>query len=590
MKIKINRNIFWTDTFVSELVSSGVKYACISPGSRNTPLTLAFAGNKKIKSFLHIDERSGGFFALGLAKASETPVALVCTSGTATAEFYPAIIEAYQQRIPLIICTADRPPELLDCGANQTINQNNIYKNHIRWFFDAGLPEPMAKRIKHIKAVAKRAVYESTIRSRGPVHINFPFRKPFEPEAFTDEIDNSLIELAKSNSIENKKTFKVEEKNITVEKWFSEVKSHLLKRRKGIIIAGPENYNSRFHENCKLLSETLGYPILADGASQLRFGKSAKTNIISNFDAILRSNKFAKENQPEIILQFGRTVTSKALETFLENTNALRFMINEYGDWFDPSNRATASLACKPYVFCETMLEQLSDVEIKNQKSNWLENFINADKIASKIKKEIIEKSSFANEPRVIIEILNALPEHTQIMISNSMPIRDFDYFASKTDKNFTIFNNRGASGIDGITSTALGITAHNNFPTVLITGDLAFYHDLNGMLAAKKYTLPLTVILINNNGGGIFEVLPISDYGKVFKEYFIAQHNLDFKPLVEAYCGKYYTIKSWKELNEKIHASIDTKIFSVHEVKTDAQKSLQLRRKFWQEVDKNLL
>ncbi len=589
MKIKINRNIFWTDTFVNELVSSGVKYVCISPGSRNTPLTLAFANNKKIKSFLHIDERSGGFFALGLAKASDTPVALVCTSGTATAEFYPAIIEAYQQRIPLIVCTADRPPELLDVGANQTINQNNMYKNHIRWFFDAGLPEPMTKRIKHIKALAKRAVYESTTRSRGPVHINFPFRKPFEPESYTDEVDNKLIELAKSNSIDSKKLFKEEEKNITTEKWFSEVNNHLMKKKKGIIIAGPENYNSRFHENCKLLSEKLGYPIFADGASQLRFGKSTKTNIISNYDAILRSNKFAKKYKPEIILQFGRTVTSKALETFLENTNAVRFMINEYGDWFDPSNRATASLACKPYIFCETMLQKLESNSIPKQKNNWLEIFIEADKIASKTKKNIIEKSNFANEPRTIIELLNALPEKSKIMISNSMPIRDFDYFATKTDKSFTIFNNRGASGIDGITSTALGITAENNYPTVLLTGDLAFYHDLNGMLAAKKYSLPLTVILINNNGGGIFEVLPISDYGKVFKEYFIAQHNLDFKPLVEAYCGKYFLINSWNDFKNKIQESIQEKNFTVLEIKTDAQKSLHLRRKFWSEVDKNL-
>ncbi len=585
MKSKINRNIFWTDTFVNELALSGVKYVCISPGSRNTPLTLAFANNKKIKSYLHIDERSGGFFALGLAKASETPVALVCTSGTATAEFYPAIIEAYQQRVPLIVCTADRPPELIDCGANQTINQNNIYKNHIRWFFDAGLPEPIPKRIKHIKSVAKRAVYESLIRSRGPVHINFPFRKPFEPESFTDEIDDKLIELAKSNSSNDEKIFKDEDKNINSEKWFTEIYNHLIKKDKGIIIAGPENYNASFHQNCKQLSEKLGYPILADGASQLRFGKSSNGNIISNFDALLRSNKFSKNNQPEIILQFGRTVTSKALENYLENTNALRFMINEYGDWFDPSNRAAASFACKPFIFCEMMLNKLSDFKSITNKNSWLQCFISADKIASKIKKDTIENSSFPSEPRIINEILNALPEHSKIMISNSMPIRDFDYFAAKTNKSFTIFNNRGASGIDGITSTALGIASENNNPTILLTGDLAFYHDLNGLLSAKRYSIPLTIILVNNNGGGIFEVLPISDYGKTFKDYFIAEHNLDFKPFVEAYGGNYHLIESWKDLSEKLILSLKGKKFSALEVKTNAKKSLQLRRKFWKEV-----
>ncbi|OGV05753.1 MAG: 2-succinyl-5-enolpyruvyl-6-hydroxy-3-cyclohexene-1-carboxylic-acid synthase, partial [Ignavibacteria bacterium RIFOXYB2_FULL_36_7] len=196
MKKKINRNYFWAETFIKELSSIGVKYACISPGSRNTALTLAVANNKKIKSFVHIDERCSAFFALGIAKASGTPVILLCTSGTATAELYPAIIEAYQQRVPLIICTADRPPELLNTGANQTINQNNLYKNHIRWFFDAGLPEPIQRRIRHIKAIAKRAVYESLVRSKGPVHLNFPFRKPFEPDEFTDEVDSEVIKAA----------------------------------------------------------------------------------------------------------------------------------------------------------------------------------------------------------------------------------------------------------------------------------------------------------------------------------------------------------------------------------------------------------
>ncbi|MEO8398986.1 MAG: 2-succinyl-5-enolpyruvyl-6-hydroxy-3-cyclohexene-1-carboxylic-acid synthase [Ignavibacteriaceae bacterium] len=589
MKIKINRNTLWTETFVNELVSNGVKYACISPGSRNTPLTLAFANNKNIKSYLHIDERSGGFFALGLAKASQTPVALICTSGTATAEFYPAIIEAYQQRIPLVVCTADRPPELLDCGANQTINQNNIYRNHIRWFFDVGLPEPISKRIKHIKAIAKRAVFECSVKSPGPVHLNFPFRKPFEPEAYTNEVDNDIIKIAKNISVDNKKNFIDEEKNITVEKWFIEIFDLLIKKKKGLIIAGPENYDSQFHASCKLLSEKLNYPIFADGASQLRFGKSIKTNIISNFDALLRSDKFVKKNQPEIIIQFGRTVTSKSLETFLENTSAIRFMINEFGDWFDPSNKAQASFACKPYMFCQKMFEKINMQKNYKSSTKWRDFFSEANLTASKIKKEIIENSTFPNEARIVNELLNALPGGTQIMISNSMPIRDFDYFASKTEKNFTIFNNRGASGIDGINSTALGIAAVSKIPTILLTGDLAFYHDLNGLLAAKKYSIPLIIVLINNNGGGIFEVLPISNYGKIFKEYFIAPHDLDFEIFIKGYSGNYHLIKSWKDLNSKLKSSLKKKNFSVLEIQTNAEKSLQLRRKYWTEVDKNL-
>ncbi|MFO7446944.1 MAG: 2-succinyl-5-enolpyruvyl-6-hydroxy-3-cyclohexene-1-carboxylic-acid synthase [Ignavibacteriaceae bacterium] len=589
MKTKINRNILWTEAFARELAAIGVKYACIAPGSRNTPLTLAFANNKKIKSFVHIDERSCAFFALGLAKSSGTPVVIVCTSGTATAELYPAIIEAYQQRVPLIVCTADRPPELLDCGANQTINQNNLYKNHIRWFFDVGLPEPITRRIKHIKVVAGRAVYESLIRSKGPVHLNFPFRKPFEPESFTDEVNNDIITLSQTVITDKKEFFKEEEKNITTEKWFVEVFNKVKAKRKGLIIAGPENYNLKFHHYCQQLSAKLGYPIIADGASQLRFGIQSKDNIISNFDSFLRSEYFTDKYKPEVILHFGRTFTSKALDEFLEKCDAIRFMINEYGDWFDPSNKAAASFACKPFLFCEKLIEMIELKKLKVNGSAWLNTFKKADEITRGIKRKLILKTGFPNESRVVDEILGMVPDNTRIMISNSMPIRDFDYFASKTSKHITVYNNRGASGIDGITSTALGIAAEDPKPTVLITGDLAFYYDLNGLLAAGKYSIPLLIVLVNNNGGGIFEVLPISNYGKVFKEYFIAPHNLDFSKFVKAYNGNYYGIKSWEHFRKSFAGALNKKAFSVLEIKTDAVKSLAVRKKFWVETDKKL-
>ena len=588
--MKINRNILWTKTFVKELSSAGVKYACISPGSRNTPLTLAFAGNKKIKSFVHIDERSCAFFGLGLAKSSGTPVALISTSGTATAEFYPAIIEAYQQRIPLIICTADRPPELLDCGANQTINQNNLYKNHIRWFVDVGLPEPITRRIKHIKVIARRAVYESLIRSKGPVHLNFPFRKPFEPDAFTDDVSRELLDLADAISFEKEELFIEDEKNISTEKWFIEIFNYLKEFEKGLIIAGPENYDPAFHKKCQMLAEKLGYPILADGASQLRFGHHNKENIISNFEGSLRSDFFVNNNKPDVILQFGRTITSKALDIFLEKCPAPRFMINEFGDWFDPSNRATAAIACKPFIFCEKMLDKIMFEKIERKINGWLQTFIEAEKISDSIKDEIINQSGPLNEARIIKEIINLLPENSQVMISNSMPIRDFDYFAMNTNKNIAIFNNRGASGIDGIISTALGIAADSSKPTFLITGDLAFYYDLNGLLAANKYSLPLIIILINNNGGGIFEVLPISEYKEVFKEFFIAPHNLDFSHFVKAYNGNYILIKNWTHLNEAFKSALQEKSFSVLEIKTNACESLTLRKKYWKEVEKQLI
>jgi len=586
MKKKINRNYFWAETFINELTSIGINYACLSPGSRNTPLTLAIANNKKIKSFVHIDERSSAFFALGIAKVTNMPVVVVSTSGTATAELYPAIIEAYQQRVPLIVCTADRPPELLNTGANQTINQNNLYKNHIRWFVDVGLPEPIPRRIRHIKAVAKRAVYESLVHSKGPVHLNFPFRKPFEPDDYTDEIYDDVIKTAEMVLPDKKKLFEENGRNISSEKWFKEVIDFTSRLRKGLIIAGPENYNERFHKNCQKLASILGYPILADGASQLRFGKHNKENILFSFEGFLRSVFFNGKYQPEIILQFGRTVTSKALELYLEKCNAIRFMINEYGDWFDPANRSNASFACKPYIFCEKMIEHFESNKIKKKDESWLNLFDKADKLSLKVKERIISNSKFPNECRIIEELINLIPDNSNLMISNSMPVRDFDYFAPVTQKNITIFNNRGASGIDGITSTALGLAAADKKTTILLTGDSAFYYDLNALLAASKYKIPLIIILINNNGGGIFEVLPVSRFGKVFEEFFVAPHNLNFEPFVKGYGGNYSLIKSWKSFKDEFNLALKRKNFSVLEIKTDAAASLKLRQTYWNEVN----
>ncbi len=338
-----------------------------------------------------------------------------------------------------------------------------------------------------------------------------------------------------------------------------------------------------------MLSHKLGYPILADGTSQLRFGRHKKNNIISNFDAFLRSEKFVKNYNPEIILQFGRTITSKGLETFLNKCSSVRYMINEYGDWFDPSDKATAAYACKPYFFCQEMISLLDSKKINRRSNGWLSKFKDAELLAAEQKAKIIGGAKFPTEGRIIEEIINEVPDNCMIMLSNSMPVRDFDYFASNNSKSLVIHNNRGASGIDGITSTALGIAEASKKPTLLITGDLAFYYDLNGLLGAKKYAIPLVIVLINNNGGGIFEILPISNYGKVFNDYFIAPHHLDFSHFVKAYGGNYSKIHSWPDFRNSLKKAFTKNNFSVLEIKTDAVESTKLRRKFWNSVSEKL-
>lgn len=583
MKIKVNRNCLWSETFVNSLSSLGVKNVCISPGSRNTPLTFAFVNNKKFKSYLHIDERSSAFFALGIAKEKNEPVALVCTSGTATAEFYPAIIEAYKQRTPLIVCTADRPAELLMLGANQTIFQNDIYKNHIRFFADAGLPDLSKNGLKEISELAFTAFWKSSVQDKGPVHINFPFKKPFEPKAFTDEVDQKIYDLSKPNISYKLNTFY--NKEVEKEKWFNEIYGKIKTNGNGIIITGPGNFNETFYEECHKLSEMLGYPIIADAASGFRFGAHNKKNVISAFDALFRSKKFTAEHYPEVIIHFGRTVTSKYLEEFLSVCSAPRYMINEYGDWFDPSNKSIGAFVCRPEVFCSKIIKMLENGGHKNIESQWLNNFIDADKHAGELKERIIGKSPFTSESRLINELLELLPKNSNLMVSNSMPIRDLDNFSSVTKKKINLFFNRGASGIDGIISTALGIAAASKKPTILLTGDLAFYYDMTSLLSAKRYNLPLIIVLINNNGGGIFEILPVSNYGKVFKEYFVASHNLEFAPFVKGFGGNYYNIKSITSFKKNFKKALSEKSFTVLELKTDAVKSLAARRKYWDSV-----
>jgi 2-succinyl-5-enolpyruvyl-6-hydroxy-3-cyclohexene-1-carboxylate synthase len=598
--MKINKNIAWAESFVKEIVAGGVKYVCISPGSRNTPLTWAFAQNKNIKKYVHIDERSSAFFALGLADRTGTPVALVCTSGTAAVEFYPAIVEAYQQRIPLLICTADRPPELRYTGTNQTINQDNLYKNHIRFFTDVGLPNMSIKKIILLKKTVFKALEICCYKNKGPVHINFPFRKPFEPDNFTDDISNKINNLL-GKTIHKAHAHDTEIK-LSGEKWFLNILEKLRSIKKGMIVVGPERYNNEFYKSVLKLSGILKYPILADGCSQLRFisysedkssrqkGKifSDNKNIICNYEAMFRSTSFSEAFLPEIILHFGRTSTSKGMEEFYGKHSPIKIMINEGGDLFDQTRKGK-SYKCSPSHFSKSIIECFQVDKYLWDEKHWLKPYLYADQLLNQLKQKILFNSRSLNEIRLINEFLNSIPNNSSIMLSNSLPVRDFDYWASCSSKKLNIFSNRGASGIDGITSTALGIASLKKEPVFLITGDLAFYYDLNALFIAEKYSIPLIIILINNNGGGIFNSLPISRYPDFLREYLITPHKLNFKKLTEAFGVNYSKVKKWSDFKDLVQRAVSKKNTSVIEIQTDAVNSLDLRKHYWNESNRLL-
>ncbi|MCH7770715.1 MAG: 2-succinyl-5-enolpyruvyl-6-hydroxy-3-cyclohexene-1-carboxylic-acid synthase [Bacteroidetes bacterium] len=588
-KKPVNRNFIWAQAFVNQLYGLGVRYACISPGSRSTPLTVAFANQKGIKCFVNIDERVSGFFALGLAKATDIPVTIVTTSGTATSELYPAIIEAFQQRVPLIICTADRPLELLNVGANQTINQWNLYRNHIRWFKNVGSPDLSAKKITSLRNTAIKAFEISSNKNKGPVHLNFPFRKPLEPNTFSDEIDaDSLMEALKPITFKNKttETSKLTKKE---EKQVRNIANYIIEKPNGLIVVGPMGYDPTFRTKVKLLSKTTRYPIIAEGVSHIRFNNNKSDNFVCvNYDAFLRSTKFKKNHKPEFVLQFGRTVTSGILEKYLTVSNPLRFLINDFGDIFDPSNKSRPPLKFSPSAFIENLIQILKDKNLKRMKNYWIKDFETVDTLAEGIKTKLLKNSGIRIEPGIIQDVISIIPSNTKIMVGNSLPIRDFDGFIGKTTKNFEVYFNRGASGIDGVTSTALGIASIKK-PTVLITGDLSFIHDLNALLPAKRYSIQLIVILINNNGGGIFEMLPISSNKKWFKEYFKTPHNLNISSIVKSFGLEHHIIKSKKDLQNKLNNSLKNKSFAVLEIKTDSDSSKKLRKNYWANAIKQI-
>jgi 2-succinyl-5-enolpyruvyl-6-hydroxy-3-cyclohexene-1-carboxylate synthase len=383
------------------------------------------------------------------------------------------------------------------------------------------------------------------------------------------------------------------ERNLSEEKWFQNLVEKLKHIQKGMIIVGPEKYSPEFHKYVIKLSKILMYPILADGCSQLRFLSSSTIpgdtkNIICNYEAMLRSPSFSETYSPEIILHFGRTSTSKGMEDFYRRHTPLKIMINSEGDSFDPT-RQGKSYKSSPAQFCKNAIECLqADKNIRVQEF-WLKPLLNADRKLERLKHKILFNSRSLNEIRIINEFLNVVPENSSIMLSNSLPVRDFDYWASCSSKQLKIFNNRGASGIDGIISTALGIASVKKEPAFLITGDLAFYYDINALMTAEKYSIPLVIILINNNGGGIFNSLPVSRYPKFLQEYFITPHKLNFEKLTKAFGIDYSKVKTWQSFRSLLNDAVTKKKTLVIEIQTDAVGSLDLRKLYWEKSDRLL-
>lgn len=494
-------------TFVDELAVQGVDFACISPGSRSAPLAIALQRHPKIRVLVHIDERSGSFFGVGLAKGTGKPVVLLCTSGTAAAEFHPAVVEAFHSRTPLIVLTADRPPELREVGANQAIDQDHLYGSAVRWFFDPGTPVESAGSPRLWRRLAARAYAEA---AGGPVHINLPFREPLVPTP--GEVPVALGTAGQAISAG---------RNQPTPGQVTTLASALQRAQRPLIIAGEMRDGDRL---APALAR-LGLPVLAEPSSQLRRAETGAA--VESYEALLRAG-WSLQHGPDLVVSLGGAPTSKVLSAWLAAASAPTFLIDPDHSWRDPDQVASHVMACDP----QALLEALPAMD----RNAWREEWMSAGKRATAAIAATFVSTPL-HEGHIVRALAARLPENGQVFVGSSMPIRAVDSFwpYAKTQQRF--YGNRGASGIDGLVSSGLGLAAgRSNLPTVLLLGDLSVYHDMNGLWALRRHGLRATIVVCDNNGGGVFSFLPQAQHQDVFEELFATPLGLDFAQVARLY------------------------------------------------------
>jgi 2-succinyl-5-enolpyruvyl-6-hydroxy-3-cyclohexene-1-carboxylate synthase len=561
--------------FVSELLSSGVTDVVVSPGSRSTPMAMVMAEHPVLNVHIHVDERSAAFFALGIAKATNRPVAILCTSGTAAANYFPAIVEARYARIPLIVLTADRPHELREVGAPQAIDQIHLYGSHVKWFVDMSLPEKSDEIIRYARTVCARATAIATQAPFGPVHLNFPFREPLIPK-----LDEQMFQL-------NERPLgyvKVHNGDLTIDQHqLAEIAELLTGKEKGIIVCG-NIADNHFAKAVIALAKSLNFPILADPLSQLRSGSHCFENIIESYDTFLRNQDAKAFLKPDVVLRFGAMPISKALTIFLkENVDAEQFVIDGGGGWRDPAALSTEMIYCNETIFCEQLLPYAD----RKSSTEYLENWKRINNLTKENMTPVRDITQLS-EGRLFYQLADMVPEGATLFVGNSMPIRDLDSFFLNNDKSIKVMANRGANGIDGTVSTALGAALYSK-SLYLILGDLTFFHDLNGLIAAKLYSIDIHIILVNNNGGGIFSFLPQSDHPKNFERLFGTPLDLDFELAVRMFKGRFTKITDWDHLEIVMKTSTETKGLNVYEVETNRDRNRDEHREFWQSVSQEI-
>ena len=546
-----------TSAFFEELVDAGVAHAVVSPGSRSAPLAVAAlrAEARGLRLWPHAEERAAAFFALGLAKASGAPTALVCTSGTAAASYLPAIAEACLSNTPLVALTADRPPELRGWDAGQAIDQQHLYGAHVRWFAELPLPEPGEGAIRFARAVARRAVATALGRPAGPVHLNWPFREPLAPPAgaaapaaLASPVPGRAPAPGARSALRPVSAPPPDEVQVA---FLAEL---VARCERGVVAAGPLEPDPALAQAVAAFAAAAGWPVLADPASQLRCGPHLRGGapILASGDLLLRDAAFAAAHAPEAVLRLGAAPTSKALRLALEaRPPEALVLVDPDARWSDPSQLTTQRFAVDPAALLTAVAARIAP----RGETAWSRSFARAEAAAEAALAKALDAAPELGAARAVREIAALLPEGAALYASNSMPVRDLDAFLPRSGRRLRVLVNRGANGIDGLNSCALGAAAALDAPVVLLTGDLAFLHDLAGLAPAARFGAKVLFAVLDDDGGGIFSFLPIAAQGEAvgFERLFRTPHGLALERAGALFDLPAARVRSWPELRAAV-------------------------------------
>ncbi|SER99607.1 2-succinyl-5-enolpyruvyl-6-hydroxy-3-cyclohexene-1-carboxylate synthase [Gracilibacillus ureilyticus] len=560
--------------FVDQLYQSGIRNVIISPGSRSTPLALTFAEYGKYKLWVDIDERSAAFFGLGIAKGLKEAVVLVCTSGSAAANYYPAIIEAYYSRVPLIVLTADRPHELRDVGAPQAIDQIKLYGEYVKWFHEMAIPGDSDKMLTYVRNQADRAVRTATKHNAGVVHLNFPIQEPLLP-------DFSISHLwgeKEFTSMSSQSTYHLDKHEI------KKILELINENKRGLLVCGPESDKS-IVESVIRFADSWNLPVLADPLSPLRNGTHDKSHLIESYDAIFKIPEVRNQIDIDFIIRIGAMPISKPYLQFLqENQHIQHFVIETVEGYREPVGLNTHFIYGHP----DQVLSDLADAGYKCDEK-YLDKWQKWNHLTKQLLKERNEMEDLT-EGHAVFGLQSVIPDDQIIFVGNSMPVRDMDSFWFNSEQNIEIYANRGTNGIDGIISTAAGMSATGRHTTLLI-GDISFLHSMNGLLLAKNYRLSLTIVLINNNGGGIFSFLPQAKQKSPHYELlFGTSQSMDMEKIAEAFDIAYYRPENWQDYINALTHCYDSGGLSLIEIQTDRDKNVTWHQQKWDLIGNKLL